>query len=201
MSKDFRILIWLRRVIVIAFSLASFNFASATEPTFSQEGSEAPIRALHNQMIDAYNRGDATGASSAFAPDGALITGDGKRYVTPPEIQRYLKVLHAKLPKGILFVATVTDVRFAGHDTVILTSEGGWLYPGEGAVSDKNQGIQTFVALRHKGAWRAVLFQRTRRPAPGSNRTIASTALLKLANANDRPRASHGSLLPPNWVS
>jgi uncharacterized protein (TIGR02246 family) len=166
MSKAFRVLRWLRRVIVIAFSLASFNFASATQPTFSQEASEAPIRALHNQMIDAYNRGDAAGASSVFASDGALITGDGKRYVTPPEIQRYLTVLLAKLPKGTQFVATVTDVHFVSHDTVVLTSEGGWLYPGESAVSDKNQGIQTLVALRHKGAWRAVLFQRTRRPAP-----------------------------------
>jgi uncharacterized protein (TIGR02246 family) len=169
MSKDFRILVWLRRVTVIAVSLASFNLASATEPTFSQEASEAPIRALHNQMIDAYNRGDATGASSAFAPDGALITGDGKRYVTPPEIQRYLTWLLTKLPKGTQFVATVTDVSFANHDTVVLTSEGGWLYPGEGAVSDKNQGIQTLVALRRKGVWRAVLFQRTRRPAPTPN--------------------------------
>ena len=166
MSKDFRILIWLLRVMVIAVSLSSFNLASAIGPTFSQDASEAPIRALHNQIIDAYNRGDAAGAAYAFAAEGTLVTGDATRYVTPPEIERYLSRLIAKLPKGTLFVATVTDVRFAGHDTVVLTSEGGWLYPGESAVSDKNQGIQTLVALRRKGAWRAVLFQRTRRPAP-----------------------------------
>jgi uncharacterized protein (TIGR02246 family) len=77
-----------------------------------------------------------------------------------------LSRLLGKLPKGTRFIATVTDVRFADHDTVVLTSEGGWLYPGESAVSDKNQGIQTLVALRHKGTWRALLFQRTRRPAP-----------------------------------
>ena len=164
MRKYFRILIWLRRVIVIAFSLASFNSAWAVEPSLSQEAREAPIRALHTQMIEAYNRGDATGASSAFAPDGALITGDGTRLVSPPEIERYLSGLLAKLPKGTRFIATVTDVRFVGRDIVVLTSEGGWLYPGESAVSDKNQGIQTLVTLRYKGMWRAVLFQRTRRP-------------------------------------
>ena len=138
MNKNSRIRIWLRRV-VIALSLATFHSAWASEPTFSLEVSEAPIRALHNQIIDAYNRGDAAGVASAFAPEGTLVTGDATRYVTPSEIERYLSRLIAKLPKGTLFVATVTDVRFAGNDTVVLTSEGGWLYPGESAISDKTR--------------------------------------------------------------
>jgi uncharacterized protein (TIGR02246 family) len=166
MRKDFGIPFRLRPVVV-AFSLITFNSVLATQPPSSREASEASVRALHTQMIEAYNRGDAAGAASAFAAEGTLVTGDATRYVTPSEIERYLSRLLAKLPKGTLFIATVTNVRFAGRDTVVLTSEGGWLYPGERTVSDKNQGIQTLVALRHKGVWRALLFQRTRKPASG----------------------------------
>jgi uncharacterized protein (TIGR02246 family) len=153
-------------LIVVAFLLASFDSAWAAKPFPSGEAREAPIRALYTQLIEAYNRGDATGAAASFAPDGALITGDATRYVTRAEIERYLFRLLAKLPKGTQFIATITDVRFAGSDIAVLTSEGGWLFPGESAISDKNQGIQTLVARKDKGTWRTVLFQRTRRPAP-----------------------------------
>src|SRR5262245_4109979 len=166
MNKDRRTLPWWGLLIVLAFSLASLDSARAAKPSPSGEAREAPIRALYTQIVEAYNRGDATGAAAFFTPDGALITGNADRYVTPPEIERFLSQLHAKLPKGTQFISTVTDVRFAGPDVAALTSEGGWLFPGENTISDKNQGIQTLVALRREGTWRAVLFQRTRRPAP-----------------------------------
>lgn len=78
---------------------------------------DTAIRALHTQIIEAYNHGDAAGASGGFAPDGSLITGDATRYVTPPEIEPYLSRLLEKLPRGTRFVATVTDVRFAEFST------------------------------------------------------------------------------------
>jgi uncharacterized protein (TIGR02246 family) len=119
-------------------------------------------------MVDAYNRGDATGASSGFASGGALVTGDATRYVTPPEIERYLSRLLSTLPQGTRFLATITDVRLIGPDIAVLASEGGWLYPGEKEISDKNRGIQTLVAIQEKGEWRTLLFQRTRKPVSAS---------------------------------
>lgn len=113
MNKDFGMFLSLRRVTVVAPSLLSLSAAWATPPS-SRDASEASVRALHTQMIEAYNRGDAAGAASAFAPAGTLITGDATRYVTPSEIERYLSRLLAKLPKGTRFIATATDVRFAG---------------------------------------------------------------------------------------
>jgi uncharacterized protein (TIGR02246 family) len=166
MNKDRRTLPWCGLLLVVAFSLASFDSAGAANPSPSEEAREAPIRALYNQMVAAYNRGDATGVAAVFVSEGAMISGDANRYITPPEIERFLSRLIARLPKGTQFISTVTDVRFASPDIAVLTSEGGWLFPGESAVSDKNQGIQTLVALRQEGAWRAALFQRTRRPAP-----------------------------------
>jgi uncharacterized protein (TIGR02246 family) len=112
MNKGFGVFLALRRVTVVALSLVSLNAAWATQRPISREANEALIRNLHSQMIEAYNRGDAAGAASTFAPEGTLITGDATRYVTPLEIERYLSRLLAKLPQGTRFIATVTDVRF-----------------------------------------------------------------------------------------
>jgi len=125
MNQYRRTLPWCGLLIVVAFSLASFDSPRAANPLPSEEANEAPIRALYKQIVDAYNRGDAAGASALFTTDGALIAGDATRYVTPTEIERFLSQLHAKLPKGAQFIATVTDVRFASPDIAVLTSEGG----------------------------------------------------------------------------
>jgi uncharacterized protein (TIGR02246 family) len=69
------------------------------------------------QLTDAFNRGDARGASAAFTPNGNLITGDGTLVEDAAEIERFLSELQAKLPKGTQFIATVTDVRFAGPES------------------------------------------------------------------------------------
>jgi uncharacterized protein (TIGR02246 family) len=143
---------------------------NAAQDTSARERAEAPVRALLNEMFAAYNRGDVTGASAGFAPDGDLIAGDGTLVSTRAAIERFLSDLHTKLPKGTQFVTMVTNVRFAGPDVAVLTTEGGWRFPEETAVSDKNRGIQSAVAVRQKGTWRVVLFQRTRKlpaaPAP-----------------------------------
>jgi uncharacterized protein (TIGR02246 family) len=163
MRKDRRALGWTGFLVVVGLWSAIVVGPLQAAP---DGRSEAPIRALLAQVTDAFNRGDASGASAAFTPGGDLITGDGTLVTSAPGIEKFLAELQAKLPKGTQFIATVTNVRFEGPDLAVLTSEGGWLYPGETAISDKNQGIQSLVALRQQGVWRVALFQRTRRVPP-----------------------------------
>ena len=148
-------------LIVFVLSLAGHAFAD--------DARQAPIRDLQSRLIDAYNSGDTRGAAALFVTDGDLIAGDGTRVRDTAAIEHFLSDLYAKLPKGTHFVVTtVTDVRFPRPDMAVLTSEGGWLYPGETAISDKNQGVQSLICLEQKGTWRVVTFQRTRRPPPAA---------------------------------
>jgi uncharacterized protein (TIGR02246 family) len=128
----------------------------------SAAAAEADLRGLITRMTDSYNRGDAHGVAAMYTPDGDLITGTGDHLAGPAEIESFLSNLVMTLPKGTRFIARVTDIRFAGPDVALVTSDGGWLYPGEANVSEKNQGLQSVVALRRDGTWRVVLFQRTR---------------------------------------
>lgn len=165
MKKHLRAL-QLAALLVVGVLSFGFNPAQTfrSSPAKDAVGSTraAPIRALLAQLTDAYNRGDASGFSASFTSDGDMITGAGDHLANPAEIESFLSQLIAKQPKGTKFNATATNVRFVRPDIAVLTFDGGWLYPGETAISAKSQGIQSIVAVRDKGVWRIVLFQRTR---------------------------------------
>jgi uncharacterized protein (TIGR02246 family) len=175
-----RTAVWAFLLAAVTISFASMSSAARAMDSGSsgnigrdraaREAAEAPVRALLHEIFAAYNRGDVSGASAGFAPDGEMIAGDGTLVSSRAAIERFLSDLQARLPKGTQFVATVTNVRFAGPDVAVLTTEGGWRFPDETAVAAKNRGIQSVVAMRQSGMWRVVLFQRTRTipaaPAP-----------------------------------
>jgi uncharacterized protein (TIGR02246 family) len=166
MKEIRRFLQWVAVLTVCLISFAGFTFAQAfnSSPSGDAVASEsaAPIRALLAQVADAYNRGDASGFSASFTSNGDLITGAGDHLINAAEIESYISQLIAKQPKGTKFIPTATNVRFVRPDIAVLTFDGGWLYPGETAISTKSQGIHSIVAVRDKGVWRVVLFQRTR---------------------------------------
>ena len=171
MSKHRRTLIWAGLLAVLTISLARSSSGRAadlapwgnTVQDSARETAEAQVRALVNHTFEAYNRGDVSGASSRFAPDGDLIAGDATVVSTRAGIEGFLSDLQAKLPKGTQFISSITNVRFAGPDVAVVITEGGWKFPDETEVSDKNWGTQTFVAIQQKGTWSIVLFQRTRK--------------------------------------
>jgi uncharacterized protein (TIGR02246 family) len=149
--------------------MVTFAFLSSAQAADSSLGDpkETAIRELSARMAEAYNRGDAGGVAANFTPDGHLISGDGTHLHTPAGIEHYLAELRAKLPKDTRFVITgVTDVRFPTPDVAVVTSEDGWLFPGETTSSEKNKGIQSLVAVWREGTWRVVLVERTWRCPP-----------------------------------
>jgi uncharacterized protein (TIGR02246 family) len=135
----------------------------STQSSSARDGDATPIRALATRMTEAWNRGDASGFAAAFAEDGELISGDGTRSVGRQEIERYTARL---LMKPTQFIAVVIGVRFIDRDVALWTGDGGFLRPGETVIAPGQRGIQSLVARRDAGKWRAVLLQRTRIPPP-----------------------------------
>jgi uncharacterized protein (TIGR02246 family) len=149
--------------------IATFAFLSSAQAADTSPGDpkDTAIRELSARMAEAYNNGDVSGVAANFTPDGHLISGDGTHLHTPAGIEHYLAELRAKLPKGTRFAITaVTDVRFPTPDVAVVTSEDGWLFPGETTSSEKNKGIQSLVAVWREGTWHVVLVERTWRCPP-----------------------------------
>jgi uncharacterized protein (TIGR02246 family) len=153
-------------LMAVMVTFACLSSAQAVDSS-SGDPKETAIRELSVRMAEAYNRGDASGVAANFTPDGHLISGDGTHLHTPAGIEHYLAELQTKLPKGTRFVITaVTDVRFPTPDVAVVTSEDGWLFPGETTSAEKNKGIQSLVAVWREGTWRVVLVERTWRCPP-----------------------------------
>lgn len=126
---------------------------------------EAAIRALAARMTDAWNRGDASAFAATFVEDGELISGDGTHKVSRPEIERYtadLLLRGSKANRPTLFRAQVIGVRFIDRDVALLVLDGGFMRKGESNIAPDQHGIQSLLAKRVAGDWRAVLLQRTR---------------------------------------
>ncbi len=126
---------------------------------------EAAIRALAAQMTEAWNREDSSGFAAMFVEDGELISGDGTHKVNRREIERYtadLLLRGTKANRPTLFRSEVIGVRFIDRDVALLILDGGFLRKGESIIAPDQQGIQSLLAKRVAGHWRAVLLQRTR---------------------------------------
>jgi uncharacterized protein (TIGR02246 family) len=144
-------------------------------PTRSAQGQsegaldEAAIRALAARMTEAWNREDSRDFAALFVEDGELISGDGTHKTGRREIERYtadLLLRGAKANRPTLFSSEVVGVRFIDRDVALLTLDGGFVRKGESTIAPDQQGIQSLLAKRVAGQWRAVLLQRTRLAPP-----------------------------------
>jgi len=120
------------------------------------------VRAIPQQIVDGWNRGDGHAVASVYAEDGVLVAGHGVVTRGRAQIASYHEALFANAIKGTRLTATVISIRFLDETTAILQTEGGILWPGESTLARGNRGIQSFVAVKQDNKWRVVLFQNTR---------------------------------------
>ena len=92
------------------------------------------------------------------------MTWVGTRHQGRADIAGSHRVLWQKFLKGSTLADEITDVRFAGPDTAIVTSRGEVL---RGAGKAKRLGkVQTYVLVREAdGRWRIAAFQNTKHKA------------------------------------
>src|SRR5262245_6517142 len=142
-------------LIVLSASVSSFDKAASNN--------ETAVRSVVTGITDAWNARDTAGIAARFTDTGVLIAGDGTQRTGRAEIEHYFAQLAATvLPVGTRFTSQVTSLRFVQPDMAIVISEGGFLLPGDTAVTPNRYGVQSFVVVRDGNAWRAALVQRTR---------------------------------------
>ncbi len=148
------------KLACLSFILASGLLSQA--PALSANQDESLVRAIPQQIVDAWNRGDGDALASVYAEDGVLVAGHGVVKRGRAQIASYHSALFSSAIKGTRLTATVTNVRFLDATTAILQTEGGILWPGETTLAAGNRGIQSFVAVKKGDRWSVVLFQNTR---------------------------------------
>lgn len=129
---------------------------TSTEPV---ESMESAARALHDDLLAAWSRGDAPGYAALFAPDGTLVLFDGSR-VPGSQIEDHLATVFAdEAPAS--YVSKVREVRPLGEEVVLLHAIAGMVPSGRTVLDPAANSVQSLVAQNRSGTWRVVLFHNT----------------------------------------
>jgi uncharacterized protein (TIGR02246 family) len=130
-----------------------------SETTEETRPSEAAVRALHEGLLAAWNRGDAHGYAALFAPEGTLVGFDGSQ-VPGSQVEEHLTPVFAgDAPAS--YVSKVCEVRPLGEEVVLLRAIAGMIPPGRTVLDPAANSVQSLVAQNRSGTWRVMLLHNT----------------------------------------
>ncbi len=136
---------------------------------------EKAIRTLYEQLLLAWNRRDAAGMAAQFEEDGNVVGFDGSQVDSRPAIEVHLRPIFAGHPTAS-YVAKIREIRMLAPDVALLRAVAGMVPPGGADLNPAVNTIQSVVAKKRHGRWRAALFQNT--PAAWHHRPHDAAALL-----------------------
>jgi uncharacterized protein (TIGR02246 family) len=126
----------------------------------ARSAEETAIRALYQQLLEAWNARSGETFAAAFAEDGEIIGFDGSQHVGRPAIAADLGKIFADHSTPT-YVAKVRGVRFLAPGVALLRAVAGLVPRGQSDLMPQLNALQTMLATRRDGEWRIVLFQNT----------------------------------------
>jgi uncharacterized protein (TIGR02246 family) len=128
----------------------------------SDSDEEAAVRALYNELMDAWNTGSGEAYAAVFSEEGDLIGFDGVHFKGHREIVPFHQRLFETHLKGTRLIGKVTGVRFLGPNVAVMHARGGTVMRGKSVPAPERDSIQTLVATKRGGEWRLAAFQNMR---------------------------------------
>lgn len=123
---------------------------------------ETSVRALYEQLMDAWNRGDGTSFAAVFAGDGDLVAFDGTHLRGREEIAASHQELFDRWMKGTRLVGGVERLRFLSPDVAVVHALGNTIARRRSSPSRERASIQTIVVVRGSDGWCIAAFHNTR---------------------------------------
>ncbi len=133
-----------------------------SRPQISNPADEAAIRALYQQQMDGWNRGDGNAFAAPYTEDADFIGFDGTHLKGRREIASWHQALFDTFLKGTRLVGKVRSVRFLTSDIAIMHAVGGTVMPGQSDLEPERNSIHMIVAIKRDGEWRFTAFQNSR---------------------------------------
>ncbi|MFF1925957.1 SgcJ/EcaC family oxidoreductase [Streptomyces sp. NPDC058221] len=124
---------------------------------------KAAITAVMAEMNLAWARNDADAYGALFTQDATYVTFVGTYYSGRADIVECHRALFAKFLKNTKLAGQITDIRFCGPDTAVVTGRGD-TYKGAAPKASKLSKVQTCTFVREAdGQWRVAAFHNTQR--------------------------------------
>jgi uncharacterized protein (TIGR02246 family) len=146
------------------------------------------VKALYEDLLDAWNRRDAKAMAALYAPNGGQVGFDGSTANTPAEIEALLTPIFADHPTA-RFVAKVREVRALGSNAALLRAVAGMIPPGKTDIMPERNAVQMLVASRQgDDRWLVEMFQNT--PAAFDGRPEEAEKLTNELRSMTRDKAA-----------
>ena len=132
------------------------------ETTTHYQTDEAKIRALFEDLLDDWGRGDGETYGSRFTEDADYVAFDGTRTRGRAEIAASHQELFDKWLKGTRLTGRILSIKFPSPDVALLHATGGTVMRGKTKPSPERDSIQTLLAVKRHGEWRFAAFHNSR---------------------------------------
>ena len=120
---------------------------------------EKAVETLHRDLLTAWNNRDARAYAALFTPDATLVGFDGSQ-ISGDAVEEHLAGVFAD-HRTASYVGHTVEARQLADGVVLLRAKVGMVPPGQTDVNPETNAVQSLVAVRDGGAWRATLFQNT----------------------------------------
>lgn len=121
---------------------------------------EQQVIALYSSILDAWNRRSAQNFATGFSEQGSIVGFDGSQVDGRGEIVSHLGPIFAGHPTPT-YVSKVREVRALSAESAMLRAVAGMVPAGHTDINAALNSIQTLVATKQAGAWRAEMLQTT----------------------------------------
>ncbi len=120
----------------------------------------APLAALYQALLTAWNRRSAADFAALFAEDGCVVGFDGSQMDGRAAILAELSRIFADHRTGA-YVGLVRGVQWLAADAALLRAVGGLVPDGQTDLNPAANSIQGLAAARRAGVWQIVHYQNT----------------------------------------
>jgi uncharacterized protein (TIGR02246 family) len=121
---------------------------------------EDDVRALYQQLLDAWNRRSARGMALLFLRDAIVVGFDGSQMVGAGAVEAELgRIFADHVPAR--YVGLVRSVSFPTSDTAVLHAVAGMVPSGARAIKPENNAVQILTAVKAAGRWAIAAYQNT----------------------------------------
>jgi uncharacterized protein (TIGR02246 family) len=128
---------------------------SNTTKTLPDAADEKAVRAIHQQMIDAWNTGDGGAFAAPFTVDADFVAFEGTRLKGRHDIASFHQQIFDMVVKGSRIEGEVKFVRFLSPQLAVMHSVVGVILAGQTETSPGRDSMQLYVVANHDGEWRA----------------------------------------------
>jgi uncharacterized protein (TIGR02246 family) len=130
---------------------------------------EAKIRAIFEDLLGDWGRGDGEAYGSRFTEDADYVAFDGTHIRGRREIAASHQQLFDRFLKGTRLTGRVFSIKFPSPNVALVHASGETVMRGKTKPSPERDSIQTLVAVREGADWRFAAFHNSRVRPIGSN--------------------------------